>query len=177
MGGSQSNAAMEPFLAAMLPDEAFDVAEIARKFSVTHDAAAAQIEQLRRHSVYMNDKYQMNAHTLIAPFGEFVGDVLWLSIKRRDKAPVHDWRDLQAIKNLIVGPEHEGFEIYPAESRLVDTANQYHLFVFFDPKVRLPVGFRTREVTGAEQAGAVGARARLSVGRLMARTISTTSSR
>ena len=28
------------------------------------------------------------------------------------------------IKNLIVGPEHEGFEIYPAESRLVDTANQ-----------------------------------------------------
>ena len=81
-------------------------------------------------------------------------------IKRRDKAPVHDWRDLQVIKNLIVGPEHEGFEIYPAESRLVDTANQYHVFVFLDPKVRLPVGFRTREVTGAEQAAAVGARQR-----------------
>jgi hypothetical protein len=89
-----------------------------------------------------------------------VGDVIWLSIKRRDKAPVHDWRDLQVIKNLIVGPEHEGFEIYPAESRLVDTANQYHVFVFLDPKVRLPVGFRTREVTGAEQAAAVGARQR-----------------
>ena len=86
--------------------------------------------------------------------------VIWLSIKRRDKAPVHDWRDLQVIKNLIVGPEHEGFEIYPAESRLVDTANQYHVFVFLDPKVRLPVGFRTREVTGAEQAAAVGARQR-----------------
>ena len=104
--------------------------------------------------------YQVNAQTLEAPFGEFVGDVVWLSIKRRDKAPVHDWRDLQVIKNLNVGPEHEGFEIYPAESRLVDTANQYHVFVFLDPKVRLPVGFRTREVTGAEQAAAVGARQR-----------------
>jgi hypothetical protein len=43
---------------------------------------------------------------------------------------------------------------------LVDTANQYHVFVFLDPKVRLPVGFRTREVTGAEEAALVGARQR-----------------
>ena len=145
---------------AHLPEDAFDAAVIARKFGIPHDLAAAQVEQLRRQSVHMNDRYQVNAQTLEAPFGEFVGDLIWLSIKRRDKAPVHDWRDLQVIKNLIVGPEHEGFEIYPAESRLVDTANQYHVFVFLDPKVRLPVGFRTREVTGAEQAAAVGARQR-----------------
>jgi len=105
----------------------------------------------------MNDRYQVNAQTLEAPFGEFVGDVIWLSIKRRDKAPVHDWRDLQVIKNLIVGPEHEGFELYPAESRLGDTANQFHLFVFMDAKVRMPVGFLEREVTGADAARAVGA--------------------
>jgi hypothetical protein len=157
---SQPTAAMEPFQAARLPENAFDAAAIARKFGVPHDIAAAQVEQLRRQSVYLNDLYQVNAQTLEAPFGQFVGDVIWLSIKRRDKAPVHDWRDLQAIKNLIVGPEHEGFEIYPAESGLVDTANQYHVFVFVDPKVRLPVGFRTREVTGADQAASVGARQR-----------------
>ena len=58
-------------------------------------------------------------------FGEENGDMFWLSIKRRDRAPVHDWRELQQIKNMIVGDEHEGFEVYPAESRLVDTANQY----------------------------------------------------
>jgi hypothetical protein len=108
----------------------------------------------------LNDRYQVNAQTLQASFGEFVGDVLWCSIKRRDKSSAHGWRDLLSIKNLIVGPEHEGFEIYPAESRLVDTANQYHVFVFLDPKVRLPVGFRTREVTGADQAASVGARQR-----------------
>jgi hypothetical protein len=133
---------------------------IARKFGLPHDLAAPHVEQLRRHSVHMNDHYRVNAQTLEAPFGEFVGDLIWLSIKRRDKAPGLDWRDLQVIKNLIVGPEHEGFEITLAESRLVDTANQYHLFVFLDPKVRLPVGFRTREVTGAEQAAAIGARQR-----------------
>jgi hypothetical protein len=39
----------------------------------------------------------------------------------------------------------------------VDTANQYHLWVFLDHKVRLPVGFRAREVLSAEAAAAVGA--------------------
>ena len=37
--------------------------------------------------------------------------------------------------------------MYPAESRLVDTANQYHLFAFADPAVRLPLGWQTRSVT------------------------------
>lgn len=157
VGGGAPKPPMGPFFPAKLPDAAFDVDVIAKRFGVPHDIAAAQVEQLRRQSVYMNDRYQVNAQTLDTPFGGFVGDVTWLSIKRRDKAPVHDWRDLQAIKNLIVGPEHEGFEIYPAESRLVDTANQYHLWVFLDPKVRLPVGFREREVMGADQAAAIGA--------------------
>jgi hypothetical protein len=130
---------------------------IAKKFGVAREIAAAQVGRLRRQSVYMNDLYQVNAQVVAAPFGAVAGDVMWLSIKRRDRMPVHDWRDLQAVKNLIVGPEHEGFEVYPAESRLVDTANQFHLWVFLDPKVRLPVGFREREVMGADQAAAIGA--------------------
>lgn len=91
------------------------------------------------------------------PFGAETGDVLWLSIKRRDRATVHDWRDLQRIKNMIVGDEHEGFEVYPAESRLVDTANQYHLWVFVDAAVRLPVGYQNRDVLGASEAAVFGA--------------------
>lgn len=86
--------------------------------------------------------------------------MFWLSVKRRDREAIHDWRDLQTIKNLIVGAEHEGFEVYPAESRLVNTANQYHLWVFADPRVRLPVGFRAREVMDAQAAAAQGARQR-----------------
>ena len=78
-------------------------------------------------------------------------------IKRRDREVIRDWRELQAIKNAIVGPEHEGFELYPAESRLVDTANQFHLFVFMDRRVRMPVGFVEREVASTAQARACGA--------------------
>lgn len=157
VGGGAPKPPMGPFLPASLPDAAFDVEVMAKRFGVPREIAAAQVERLRRQSVYMNDLYQVNAQVVAAPFGAVAGDVMWLSIKRRDRMPVHDWRDLQAVKNLIVGPEHEGFEVYPAESRLVDTANQYHLWVFLDPKVRLPVGFREREVMGADQAAAIGA--------------------
>ena len=63
-----------------------------------------------------------------------------LSIKRKDKEPVHDWRDLQRIKNELCGTECEGMELYPAESRLIDQANQYHLFVF-EAGFKIPFGF------------------------------------
>lgn len=66
--------------------------------------------------------------------------VTHLSIKRNDRGPIHDWRDFQIIKNTFCGDDAEGIEIYPAEGRLVDTSNQYHLWVF-PPGDRLPLGF------------------------------------
>jgi len=158
--GYRDEAPMGPFLPGRLPEAALDVDAIATRFGVSREAAAQQVRALRQQAVYMNDRYQVNVLRVPMPFGPACGDIAWLSIKRRDKAPMHDWRALQEIKNRIVGPEHEGFEIYPAESRLVDAANQYHVWVFLDPRVRLPVGFREREVAGAEAAAAVGARQR-----------------
>lgn len=74
-----------------------------------------------------------------------MGKITWLSCKRVDQLPLHDWRVKQAIKNAIVGPETEGCEIYPAESRLVDTSNQYHIFCL--PKgMMFPFGYRDRLV-------------------------------
>ena len=67
--------------------------------------------------------------------------MIWLSIKRIDKESIHDWRELQQIKNEIVGEKNEAIEIYPSEDRIVDTANQYHLWVFKDPTIKVPVGF------------------------------------
>ena len=71
-----------------------------------------------------------------------MGKWIHLSIKDHDRTARHDWRDLQRIKNELVGPEYEAIEIYPAESRLVDTANQYHLYVFMT--WRPPQGFYSR---------------------------------
>ncbi len=84
-------------------------------------------------------------------------EMVWLSIKRYDRKPIHDWRDFQSIKNQVIGKEHDALEIYPKESRLVDMANQYHLWVIADPKIILPVGFIQRSVGTSEQARAVGA--------------------
>lgn len=52
-----------------------------------------------------------------------------ISIRRHDWKPCLDWRDKQAIKNQIAGPECEAAEVYPAESRVVDTSNWSHLWV------------------------------------------------
>jgi hypothetical protein len=87
---------------------------------------------------FINDKYLVIKYRSKWQGGE---DLWWLSIRRLDREAIHDWRELQQIKNEIVGPRNEGFEIYPSESRIVDTANQYHLWVFVNPEVRLPVGF------------------------------------
>lgn len=62
-----------------------------------------------------------------------------LSIRRIDRQTAHDWRDFQRIKNELAGPEWEAIEIYPPESELVDTANQYHLWCF---STRIGVGFQ-----------------------------------
>lgn len=53
----------------------------------------------------------------------------YITLKRYDRKAVRDWRHLQSIKNEVVGPEREAFELFPAESRLQDEANQYHLWV------------------------------------------------
>lgn len=55
--------------------------------------------------------------------------ILQLSIKRIDRMAIHDWRDLQRIKNELAGEEMLAVEIYPPESKLLDTANQYFLWV------------------------------------------------
>lgn len=94
------------------------------------------MEEYAVAEVWMNDTYQ------VAKYPENEGTI-HLSIKRIDREPVTDWRDKQAIKNQLVGKEHEAVELYPAESRVVDTANQYHLWVSADPNYRIPLGWGT----------------------------------
>lgn len=52
-----------------------------------------------------------------------------LSIRHQQRKAVRDWRHFQKIKNELAGSQREAIEIYPPEAFLVDTANQYHLFV------------------------------------------------
>lgn len=125
---------------------------------LNHPIDEAYIENLvnreAKSDIYLNNLYQVNRY-------DEHPEVIWLSIKRLDKSPVHDWRHLQRIKNELVGAEHEAIEIYPSESRLVDTANQYHLWVFKDATYRIPLGFNEGRLTAnADAAQSVGAKQR-----------------
>lgn len=107
--------------------------------------------QMEREEIWLCDQYQVAVDK--TPQHGFRGFTLWhISIKRRDKEPIHDWRDLQEIKNQICGPEFEAVELYPAEQRKVDSANQFHLWAFMRDQrrkraPRLPVGWSSRYVT------------------------------
>ena len=109
------------------------VYELTLKFDITREQAEAYIESSKNQRVYINNVYQVILRDC--------GDIVHLSIKRLDKEAKHDWRQFQRIKNELVGEECEAIELYPAESRKVDTANQYHLWVFKDPNYRIPLGF------------------------------------
>jgi hypothetical protein len=112
----------------------------------------AQLEREMRDSVIAkNDQYQVVIREIPPTEHGFGAQacLVHLSIKRIDREVIHDWRDLQEIKNHLIGEQCEGFELYPAESRLVDLANQYHLWVFANPAIRMPCGWSTRMVGDA----------------------------
>lgn len=87
------------------------------------------------------------------------GYVIEISIRRVDRGYARDWRDFQRIKNEVAGPEIEAIELFPAESRLFDTANQYWLWCF-PPGEQCPCGWPERHVTGSAAAERFGARQR-----------------
>lgn len=94
-----------------------------------------------------------NAGSKSQPDFEFP-KMLWLSMRRTDRsnATFHDWREMQRVKNELVGPEHEAVELYPAESRLVDSADQFHLWVFEEQgkSCFFPFGYMDRDVQDAD---------------------------
>ena len=98
------------------------------------------VEDTAAGSTFLNDKYQVAVRNL---------DNGWihLSIRNLDRSARHDWREFQQIKNELVGPEHEAIELYPAESRLVDNANQFHLWCIATPGERIPIGWPDRMVS------------------------------
>jgi len=107
-------------------------------------------------AVYVSRDYQVSIFDVKHP-GLGWPKMWHLSLKRRDRKPIDDnrWRILQQIKNTLVGEENEAVELYPAESRLVDSANQYHMHIFADPEERWPFGFTERFVTSTESHGSM----------------------
>jgi hypothetical protein len=102
--------------------------------------------------MWMNDRYTVTVRR------HDEGWIRSLSVRRNDRGPDIPWRDLQRIKSELAGDEAEAVELFPAESRLVDTANQRWLWCL-PPGARVPIGWEQgRIVGGPEGAARVGAR-------------------
>jgi hypothetical protein len=105
------------------------------------DPGVPLTEYLGDCKLYENSRYFVVVRELSTPWGP----CRHLSVRNQDRSARHDWRELQRVKNELAGPEWEAVELYPAESRLVDQSNQYHLFVF-QPSFMFPFGFFERKV-------------------------------
>lgn len=118
------------------------IAAVMAAYKLDREAAIAHLaDHEARSTYYVNDLYQVERIN-------HDNNVVSLNIRRRDGLPImRDWRHFQNIKNDILGRECEAIELYPAESRLVDTSNKYHLWGVADPSFRFPVGFRERDVS------------------------------
>ncbi len=130
----------EPFERAVIPRS--EVEQAQRDFGLSE----TQMQELLQGEFWMNNLYQVEVRRIAPPEDRQVKALIWLSIRRRDREPIHDWRHIQRIKNEVIGPEYEAVELYPAESRKVDTSSQFHLFVVDDPTFRFPFGFQERLV-------------------------------
>jgi hypothetical protein len=142
----------EPFRQSFMADQSNDdayVAALVKSTGVDAEEVRKGLRDLVLDQYWRNNLYQVSIRRMPPPDGDGP-DLLHLSIKRTDQRVIHDWRHLQRIKNELAGPEHEGVELYPAESRVVDSANQYHLWVVDDPAFRWPFGWKERLIV-AEQ--------------------------
>jgi hypothetical protein len=151
----------DAFQRATLPQPTEEqIAMQAKLAGQTRDEALATILRAdSEETIWKNNLYTVFVRDIGSPAPHWP-EMLHLSIKRNDREPMHDWRVLQRIKNEIVGPDHEAVELYPAERRVVDTANQYHLWVFKSPDATWPFGWTEGLKVGPDVAGDGGAKQR-----------------
>lgn len=83
--------------------------------------------------IFINDIYTVIVRVMI-------DGIIHLSFRNNDNSTEIPWTHKQQIKNDICGRETEAIEIFPAMSRIVDTCNQFHLWVYPEGYI-IPTGF------------------------------------
>lgn len=86
---------------------------------------------------YLNNRYVVQVSYATTTIGEVTH--LWIRTLVGDMP--RSWRDLQTIKEQIVGPHRVAVEVFPAIGELVDQADMAHLWVYPEDTV-LPFGLR-----------------------------------
>ena len=104
------------------------------------DVTDAQVAALMPAETWGNDRYTVNVHYLDGDRDGFVE----VGVHNHNRTPHVPWRHLQQIKNEVLGPDREAVQLFPAEDRLVDTANEYWIYVY--PVGKAPMRNRRTKV-------------------------------
>jgi hypothetical protein len=100
---------------------------------------------LRTGETWCNDKCQVFVYDHESPEEGWPPYVV-LSLKLNSREPWSDWRDFYRIKTELCGTLCWAMELYPPQHALVDTANQYHMFVL-PPGVHFPMALKQMAIT------------------------------
>ena len=133
-------------------DAAFDekvLNNIMNAKGLTRSQAQEELDRYKSEPKKRYLNYYYKVTMVDHPWGE--GMLRDLSVTHRDGGTGRDWRDYQQIKNDLIGKECEAVELYPADSRLVDSADSFHLWGIADEEFRFPLGFGDRLVTDCER--------------------------
>jgi hypothetical protein len=88
-----------------------------------------QYERLNQDIIFMNNDYQVNVDINSHRENPSGIPVIHLLIKRIDNKEICSWRDLQDIKNMLLGKDIDAVELFPMESRNIkEIENQRHLW-------------------------------------------------
>ena len=120
-----------------------------------YEASCKSAEIERQALVYTNQLF-----TILCYRGEGADDLVhlpmlkgkcaYLSIRRNDRKSNIYWHEKMKMVQIILGHDWFGVELYPPYKFMVDTANQYHLWVL-PLESPFPMGFWTgRAVAGNE---------------------------
>ena len=85
------------------------------------------IDKTKKNEMWGNDRYTAQL-TFMDDNGR--DGFVELSVHNHNRTTAMQWSHLQQIKNELVGPEREAVMMFPAESRLIDGANEYWLYIY-----------------------------------------------
>lgn len=78
-----------------------------------------------RAECYVNNRYSVQVSDVETDWGPVVH--LW--VRRHAPGMPRSWRDLQRIKDTIVGEDRVAVEVFPAAGDIIDQADMAHLWV------------------------------------------------
>ena len=105
----------------------------------TKRQAKRQFKETCKEIFYANELYQATVDYSHWDAKSREG-YIYISLKNHKRTTNVSWQHKQWIKNDICGVEAEGVELFPAENRMVNSANQYHIWVLTENR-KIPCGW------------------------------------